>query len=263
MKLRSVCAAIVATITLAPDVCASVFVQIDQGFSAWTVLHAHGENQSADFPTDDFDFTRTTLNGDEALFRFASEAFSGTAAGVEISLDTKLALSGDSPSPDGARAAMQVAHYLIAYSDTGRVLNPGSAQTTISFVVHGELVPGDSAYMNVGGGVTLYGPGTGVLGSEAIWNIDTPGPFTRELHFVSDIWHPGHQNAYVFSVGISWEIMRGPDTSGDSWIGFTDPGITTRFVSASVPAPASIGIWLFGTCAALIKRRNLLRLSSM
>jgi hypothetical protein len=155
---------------------------------------------------------------------------------------------------------MQVAH-----SQSFRPTSIVGAQTAISFRVVGKLAPGDSAHFEVQGSTGWTGGSGGILaGSGASWNIDTPGEFTRELNYVSDIYQLIHHHfVYYIGASISWEIMRSPDSSGDSWIGFTDPGITTRLVSASVPAPASIAIWLFGTCAALIKRRTFVCTNSM
>ena len=199
-------------------------------------------------------------------------------AAAEFSTDTKVLMAGDDPyfsylsglvtqelrlQLSDAEAQGLYDQYFAEYGMLPLL------KTAFDWSVHGELAPGDrlSFSLNnfVSGSTALRDIHGDLLRFDYATDIqnttDSVQSFSFEYHFLSAPWG-GTSNSLIFDqgAGFSWSIERATPGSGTSWIGFSDPGVSTEVITA-VPEPSlliSAGCFACGSLMArsLFSRRR-------
>lgn len=181
----------------------------------------------------------------------------GNGARVDFSLDTKASLSGT----DAAFAYLS-GSITQALSVDGQGLDT-DVSSAFDWSIRGQIAPGDRISFYVGNGIVSAGgiPTTvtdtagnylSLFEQREIENLtDSVQSFSFDFHFESQPWslYPYDGFGFTQNAHFYFDINRPTyGVEGESWIGFTDPGTSTRIVSATVPEPSTFAIvvGLFG-----------------
>ncbi|MEX2137702.1 MAG: hypothetical protein WD894_00460 [Pirellulales bacterium] len=210
-----------------------------------TPLHWSGER---------LDELVTFEDGGRAIFRVGGSVIHNLGfVANEFDLDSKLSIAGLPQDLTGGvghlvsriRSSSQI-H--LTEADWHPLYGFYAFLAAVDFDVRGVLAAGDEITIRVSGqyydnplNPVVTDAHGNVVGAAAEWIINTPGPFERSLHYDSARF-PG---ATFMDAGISFTITRGVGVTEESWVSFTDPGISMRV--AAVPEP-SAGIGWIGAC---------------
>jgi hypothetical protein len=198
-------------------------VQFDDGLE--TGILTSGEDIGAQL-----DLSRQTPAGNVLLRTGTYRSVSSGAALAEIDVDTKVQVSGPSSSnytSVGITVLLQ-SHYVFAGGPNHTLI------AASNFFGSGSVAPGDSVSVHIAGGVFLGDFGAFFSTSEN-WTFTEPGPFTFEIS--EQISKPGEfVSPMVTSISLIMSIGRAPNSTGTTWVGFSDPGVSLT----QVPEPSTV-----------------------
>jgi hypothetical protein len=185
------------------------------------------------------------------------QSASASASGIGFPIATTLSVTG---RPEPGSLPVNV---LFAGSSSG-VLNLSVSPATIlsaqvEFEVQGFLAEGDTLRVGVVG-YSDHAFQQDYVAAEN-WVIDTPGPFSLQLHESSmpvPTLTTAREYGWLLEAVFSFEVSRGASASNEAtWVGFSDPDVIAHELTP-VPEPNSVFIW--GVCiGAAVAQRTVRR----